>query len=200
MTEPNIVKEKILQNFPALSESDIRIDGTRVWVNALLPEEFAPLMEFAYNELKFNNFHITCGMDYGDHFEVVYVLTDEDNTMLNLRQRTVSREDTAIVSVFQYFENSLFHERELVDLFGIQVQGLPPGHRYPLPDKWPDGNYPLRKDWKPEFFDKKTLTYDKIAAEEAERKAQEEALRKAAERQAAIEAAKKRKAEKEEQA
>ena len=29
----------------------------------------------------------------------------------------------------------------------MQVQGLPPGNRYPLPDDWPQGQYPLRKDW-----------------------------------------------------
>jgi Ni,Fe-hydrogenase III component G len=29
------------------------------------------------------------------------------------------------------------------------VTGLPEGSRYPLPDNWPEGQYPLRKDWKP---------------------------------------------------
>jgi Ni,Fe-hydrogenase III component G len=36
-----------------------------------------------------------------------------------------------------------------VDLLGIQVQGLPTGNRYPLPDDWPANQYPLRKDWQP---------------------------------------------------
>jgi Ni,Fe-hydrogenase III component G len=35
-----------------------------------------------------------------------------------------------------------------VDLLGIKVNGLASGHRYPLPDNWPKGEYPLRKDWK----------------------------------------------------
>ena len=41
------------------------------------------------------------------------------------------------------------YERELVDLFGAQVEGLPPGNRYPLTDDWPTDEHPLRKDWKP---------------------------------------------------
>jgi Ni,Fe-hydrogenase III component G len=36
----------------------------------------------------------------------------------------------------------------MMDLFGMQVEGLPPGNRYPLPDDWPPNQYPLRKDWK----------------------------------------------------
>ena len=32
-------------------------------------------------------------------------------------------------------------------MFGIKVEGLPEGERYPLPDGWPEGQYPLRKDW-----------------------------------------------------
>jgi Ni,Fe-hydrogenase III component G len=35
-----------------------------------------------------------------------------------------------------------------MDLLGAQVEGLPAGRRYPLPEDWPQGEYPLRKDWK----------------------------------------------------
>jgi membrane-bound hydrogenase subunit beta len=45
------------------------------------------------------------------------------------------------------------YERELVDLLGFEVQGLPPGNRYPLPDGWPDGQHPLLKDWKIDMLD-----------------------------------------------
>ena len=37
-----------------------------------------------------------------------------------------------------------------MDLLGFQVQGLTEGSRYPLPDVWPAGQYPLRKDWSAE--------------------------------------------------
>ena len=39
-------------------------------------------------------------------------------------------------------------ERELMDLLGAKVEGLPAGKRYPLSDDWPTDEYPLRKDWK----------------------------------------------------
>lgn len=44
-------------------------------------------------------------------------------------------------------------ERELSEMFGIKITGIPnPDHLY-LPDDWVEGNYPLRKD-----FDYNVLT------------------------------------------
>ena len=54
-------------------------------------------------------------------------------------------------TVISYFPDAEIYEREVVDLFGVTIEGLPPGNSYPLPDDWPKGQYPLRKDWKPEL-------------------------------------------------
>jgi Ni,Fe-hydrogenase III component G len=32
-------------------------------------------------------------------------------------------------------------------MFGITVENIPDPRRLVLPDDWPDGQYPLRKDW-----------------------------------------------------
>ncbi len=56
-------------------------------------------------------------------------------------------------TITDIFPSAVMYEREIADLFGIKVEGIPPGNRYPLPDNWPDGNYPLRKDWKPEMLE-----------------------------------------------
>jgi membrane-bound hydrogenase subunit beta len=40
-------------------------------------------------------------------------------------------------------------------LLGAQVEGLPQSSRYPLPDNWPKGQFPLRKDWKAEMLKEK---------------------------------------------
>ena len=43
---------------------------------------------------------------------------------------------------------------------GINVSGLPDGPSYPLPDCWPEGQYPLRKEWNPAYFNKQTMAYE----------------------------------------
>jgi Ni,Fe-hydrogenase III component G len=72
-----------------------------------------------------------------------------------------------IRTVTDVFPAALWHERELVDLFGAVIVDLPPGPTYPLPDGWPEGNYPLRKEWKVEYFDKNTMTYNPSRKEES---------------------------------
>jgi NADH:ubiquinone oxidoreductase subunit C len=40
-----------------------------------------------------------------------------------------------------------FYEREIHDLMGIEVTGRGKLERLVVPDGWPEGHYPLRKDW-----------------------------------------------------
>jgi NADH:ubiquinone oxidoreductase subunit C len=39
------------------------------------------------------------------------------------------------------------YERELIEMFGVTFEGTPDTSRLLLPDDWPDGVYPLRKDF-----------------------------------------------------
>ncbi len=101
-------------------------------------------------------FSILCtitGLDLGDKLGVIYHLARVDGTVLNL-STSVSKEEPVIQSVTPYFPAADAYEREMVDLLGMQVQGLPPGYRYPLPDGWPEGQYPLRKDWNAGMLEK----------------------------------------------
>ncbi|MCW2285407.1 formate hydrogenlyase subunit 5 [Rhodoblastus acidophilus] len=41
---------------------------------------------------------------------------------------------------------AVWYEREVRDMFGLEPVGLPDARRLVLPDDWPDGLYPLRKD------------------------------------------------------
>ena len=41
-----------------------------------------------------------------------------------------------------------FYEREVHDLFGVVFEGHPNLDRFMLPEDWPEGVYPLRKEYK----------------------------------------------------
>ena len=60
---------------------------------------------------------------------------------------SVPKNRPVIKTVTSYFLSADVYERELIDLLGAKVEGLPAGNRYPLTDDWPVGQYPLRKDW-----------------------------------------------------
>lgn len=59
----------------------------------------------------------------------------------------IPRDAPAVPSVCEIVPSASFFERELIEMFGIAVEGTPDPSRLFLPDEWPDGVYPLRKDF-----------------------------------------------------
>lgn len=116
---------------------------------------FRTVLEHLHGRLGFTVLPSITGTDEGPAFGVLYHLSRPGGVMLTLKTH-VPRERPIIETVTKFYAGVDIFERELVDLFGIQVTGLPPGPRYPLPDNWPAGEYPLRKDWNGAYSSKIT--------------------------------------------
>jgi len=86
------------------------------------------------------------GVDKGDVFELLYHFGDEGGN-LNLRTQ-VLKADPRLPSLCSIIPGAILYEREIQEMFGIVVEAIPDGRPLVLPDDWPAGNYPLRKDWK----------------------------------------------------
>jgi len=98
------------------------------------------------HEFGFKKLSTITGIDLGDNLELIYHLDGGGSLIINVKVR-LERDNPRINTVIQYFLNADIYERELVDLLGVNVDGLPKGNRYPLPDNWSQGQHPLRKDW-----------------------------------------------------
>lgn len=61
---------------------------------------------------------------------------------------SVPYHDAKVPSVCDIIPSATLYERELMEMFGIVVEGTPDTGRLLLPDDWPDGVYPLRKAFK----------------------------------------------------
>lgn len=85
-----------------------------------------------------------------EEMEVLYHFCNRA-AVLTLRV-PVWREDPEIASICDIIPSATFYERELMEMFGITVKNTPDTSRLFLPDDWPAGVYPLRKD-----FDEKDL-------------------------------------------
>lgn len=53
----------------------------------------------------------------------------------------------SVPSICGIIPSSTLYERELMEMFGIRVENTPVTDHLLLPDDWPDGVYPLRKDF-----------------------------------------------------
>ena len=159
------IKNSLLKKFPFLEEKIAIPRERRIFAGPMAKDDFEKAFEYIVKELNFNDFHMIVGLDSGDNLEFVYILTNPDQIVLNVKL-LAPKSNPVIETITDIFPNALWHERELEDLLGAKVNGLPEGPHYPLPDGWPEGNYPLRKDWHPEYFDKETMTYNPPAPKE----------------------------------
>jgi NADH:ubiquinone oxidoreductase subunit C len=56
--------------------------------------------------------------------------------------------DAKVPTVCGIIPSATLYERELMEMFGIVVEGTPDTTKLLLPDDWPEGVYPLRKSFK----------------------------------------------------
>lgn len=95
------------------------------------------------------------GVDLGveaGQFETLYHFVSGAN-VVTLRVRT-PREGAVVPTLYHLIPSVTFYERELMEMFGIVVEGTPNTDRLFLPDDWPQGIYPLRKDFNMADLDK----------------------------------------------
>jgi Ni,Fe-hydrogenase III component G len=95
---------------------------------------------------------IVC-MDLGaeaKEMEVVYFFCPGDATIA-LRVR-IPRENPELPSLCEIIPGAESYERELREMFGIEVTGLVTPDRLYLPDDWPENTYPMLKDFDPKVL------------------------------------------------
>jgi len=81
------------------------------------------------------------------YFAVYYVLSMEEGEKCWVTIKAlVSATTLEFPSVTPRVPAAVWGEREIRDMYGLIPVGLPDERRLVLPDDWPDGMYPLRKD------------------------------------------------------
>jgi Ni,Fe-hydrogenase III component G len=89
-------------------------------------------------------FSAIVGLDERENLAVLYVFCSGDS-LLSIKVR-LSSDKPQLPSIYSLIPASLLQERELQEMFGITLQGIPDTSHLLLPDEWPDELYPLRKD------------------------------------------------------
>ena len=90
------------------------------------------------------------GLDLGpdvNEMEVLYHFCPGD-VVIGLRVR-IPREGGWVPSLSEVIPSADVFERELHEMFGITITGLRNTERLYLPERWPEGVYPMRKDFDP---------------------------------------------------
>lgn len=120
--------------------------GNRVRVRIRLPD-LRTAIQRALDGLQCDHLVHLATVDNGKTFELHYHLTGGHRTVITLVAE-IARDDPRIASVHDLLPPAGLAERQIHDFFGIVFEGHPDLRRVILNDEWPEGEYPLRKDWK----------------------------------------------------
>ena len=117
----------------------------RIWLDS--PRKgLIELLAFLNDELGFNFLCTISGVDTGEDFQLIYHLSHDCGTVLNVRV-SAPHSDPVFDTVTDIYKGGMLYELEARNLLGLKIKGIPKDISYPLPDNWPKGVYPLRKDW-----------------------------------------------------
>ena len=120
-------------------------DRRRVFLK-VAPADLVPVAALLRDKYDMAYLATVSGVDKGATFEAVYHFA---SPVMNLNLRVeVPREAPRLPSICAVIPGAILYERELQDMFGLTVENIPDSRPLVLPDGWPAGQHPLRKDWK----------------------------------------------------
>lgn len=120
----------------------------RAYIN-IYPKDIVEFVRYIFKEAGFR-FNTASGVDDFDALEIIYHFShDASGITVSLRAILEDKQDPHVDTITTITRSAWWIERELHELFGIGFDGNADLRRLLLPDDWPEGVYPLRKDFIP---------------------------------------------------
>ena len=100
--------------------------------------------------LQFPHLSVISGNDLGPTIELIYSFTINygkrmNETVLNLSVE-LPKSNPEIETICDYIPGALIGEREKQEFLGVKIIGIPDNRRLFLPDDFPEGVFPWRRD------------------------------------------------------
>lgn len=113
----------------------------------VLPESLADFAAVLRHEVLpiEHGFCDACGVEREDCLEAVYRLSIVNEPRRVTIRTRVSKQKPVVPTLSHIYKGALWPERELAEMFGVEVVGHPDLRPLLLPENWP--GYPLRKDY-----------------------------------------------------
>jgi len=143
-------QEELNNRLSEIKDKLINIEQTmdsRIYLLCEAENSFA-ISKFLFEDLSLR-FVIATGIDSEDCFEILYHFSnDETGCFVTVKAFIRDRENPSIESITPFIPAAEWIEREIYDILGIEIKNHPNMRRLILADDWPEGVYPLRKDFK----------------------------------------------------
>ena len=120
----------------------------RVFID-VAPHTVPEISSLIFKELG-ARFQIASGVDTPTAIEVLYHWALDGAGCVITVRTLLDRDNPEIESIASICPAAEWIEREMWELLGIQVRNHPDLRHLLLSDDWPEGKYPLRRDYEPE--------------------------------------------------
>ncbi|MDP2959632.1 MAG: NADH-quinone oxidoreductase subunit C [Longimicrobiales bacterium] len=113
------------------------------------PEQVRPATRTIAEELG-ARFLVTVGIDQrprGRGYGIVHLFSFDAHRLFVALECEVDEGKARIDSITPLIPGAAWSEREFQDMIGVTAEGLPDPRRLVLPDDWPEGLHPLRRDF-----------------------------------------------------
>lgn len=100
--------------------------------------------------IQYPHLAVIAGNDLGSEIELLYIFSVFYGRKFGEYMVTIGvrlpKSDLSIPTIADLIPGAVFSEREKQEFFGVSVTGIPDGRRLFLPEDFPQGVYPWRKD------------------------------------------------------
>lgn len=135
------LRERFSESITGMYEKSAK----RVYIQ-IQSDAIVPLAEFLFKDIG-ARFNIASGVDGRNQMEILYHFTVEDIDLVISLRVILPKTKLEIASLTTVFTAAHWIEREIHELLGVNFVGHPQLTRLLLPEDWPEGVYPLRKDY-----------------------------------------------------
>ena len=145
MTEPTLKPEEVTEALGDLGTVET-VRWNRVKVTTKI-EKIREAILRAQSILNCDHVVQISAADNGKSLELIYHLTGPHRMVIALAI-DIPRDKPEVPTTSDLLPPAGIYERQIHDLLGITFRGHPALKRIILNEDWPEGEYPLRKDWK----------------------------------------------------
>ena len=140
------ILEKIKEKFGAKIKDVFEKSARRVYIE-MPSKDIVECARCLFAELEARFSTASC-VDMPDRFEILYHFSFDPAALIVSIRVFIDKKDPKIGSITPLIKGAEWIEREIHELFGVDFTGHPNLKRLLLPDSWPEGLYPLRRDYK----------------------------------------------------
>jgi len=144
---------------------EFRVPKPRKAYVLLKPERHRDAISLLLKQVENAELSTITGTDLGNEIELNYHMACGGTITIKSR---VPREKPVIRTITDILPGANLYEREVFDLLGVVFDGHPNLQRLMLPENWPQGDYPLRRDWKPHANQENSFVSEETSQTETE--------------------------------